>query len=144
MSGTRLAAVRTNIITSTAKIRAAIGALYIADKDAVAAQAISKRRRRKLRFVREAISEPIVAPACTAGASSPPDPPNPTENMPVTTGAKSQVRLRAPLLVDSAWSVAGIPPPGWSPPRIFLTNQAVRSNPMMGPSPMRDLKFENV
>ena len=112
IKGTRLAAVRSIIITSTAKMRAAIGALNIAAKDAVAAQAINNLRRRKLRFVREAISDPIVAPAWTAGASKPPEPPNPTERILVTTGAKSHVRFRAPRLVDSAWSVAGIPPPG--------------------------------
>ena len=100
------------MITSTANRSAAIGALNMAAKEAVAAQAMSNLRRWKFFFVREAISEPIVAPACTAGASRPPDPPNPTDKMLVTTGAKSQVRFKAPRLVERACKVAGIPPPG--------------------------------
>ena len=37
----------------------------------------------------EATSDPNAAPACIAGASSPPEPPNPTDNTLVTTGQTS-------------------------------------------------------
>ena len=48
------------MITSTAKIIAAMGALNMAASDAAAAHAISNLLRLKFRFVREAISEPMV------------------------------------------------------------------------------------
>ena len=81
---------------------AATGALNIDEREAAAAQAMRSLRRLKFRLVRDAISEPIVEPDCTAGASNPPEPPNPTERILVTTGAKSHVLFRAPFLVESA------------------------------------------
>ncbi len=111
------------MMTSTAKIIAAIGALNIAASDAAAAQAMRSLLLLKLRLVREAISDPMVELDWTAGASNPPEPPNPTLRMLVTIGAKSQVLLRAPFLVDRACRVAGIPPPGWSPPSTLFTNK---------------------
>tara|TARA_B110000444_G_scaffold259191_1_gene302157 strand:- start:1993 stop:2454 length:462 start_codon:yes stop_codon:yes gene_type:complete len=102
INGTKLAAVKSIIMTSTAKIMAAIGALKMAAREAAEAHPIKSRRLRKFLFVWFAISEPIVAPACTAGASNPPEPPKPTDKTLVTTGANSQVRFNTPLRVESA------------------------------------------
>ena len=132
--GTNDEAVRSIMMTSTAKTMAATGALNMAAKDPAAAQPINKRRRRKCRRVCEATSEPMAAPACTAGASKPPEPPNPTDKMLVTTGANIQVRFMRPRLVEMACNVEGMPGPGWSLWRSLRTTVAVATNPKMGPN----------
>ena len=104
------------MMTSTANTMAATGALNIAAKEPEAAQPMSNRRRRKCRRVWDATSEPMAAPACMAGASNPPEPPNPTESTLVSTGANIHVRFMRPLRVEMACKVEGMPGPGWSPP----------------------------
>ena len=61
-----------------------------------------------------------------AGASNPPDPPKPTDNTLVNTGANIHVRFMRPRRVEMAWSVEGIPGPGWSPPKTPQTKIGFR------------------
>ena len=131
--GTRLDAVKSIMMTSTANTMAATGALNMAAKEPAAAQPMRSSRRRKCLRVWEATSEPMAAPACIAGASSPPDPPNPTESTLVTTGANIHVRFMRPRRVEMACRVDGIPGPGCSPPKTRCTTYPVAANPRMGP-----------
>ena len=50
----------------------------------------------------EATSEPMAAPACTAGASNPPDPPKPTDSTLVNTGAIIHFLFIRPRFVEIA------------------------------------------
>ena len=131
--GTKLDAVRSIMMTSTANTMAATGALNMAAREPAAAQPMSSKRRRKCLRVWEATSDPNAAPACIAGASSPPEPPNPTDNTLVTTGANIHVRFMRPRRVEMACKVEGMPGPGWSPFNSRRTTWAVATNPKMGP-----------
>ena len=131
--GTRLDAVRSIMMTSTANTMAATGALNIAANEPAAAQPINKSLRRKCFLVWDATSDPTAAPACIAGASNPPEPPNPTDKMLVTTGANIHVRFMRPRLVEIACNVDGMPGPGCSPLSNFRTTQCVAHSPKMGP-----------
>ena len=111
-SGTRLDAVRSSIITSTAKIIAATGALNKAASEAEAAQPMSNMRRLNVRLVCRPISDPTAAADCNEGPSNPPDPPSPTESELVIKGANIQVRLILPCRCDSACKMLGTPGPG--------------------------------
>ena len=66
-SGTKLAAVKSIMITSTAKIIAATGALNSAAKEAEAAQPIKSILRLNARFVCRPISDPMAAADCSEG-----------------------------------------------------------------------------
>ena len=89
-SGTSEEAVRSIMMTSTAKMMAATGALKSAASEADAAQPINSKRRLNVRLVCLPISEPMAAADCSEGPSKPPDPPNPTESELVIKGRTSR------------------------------------------------------
>ena len=101
-SGTNEEAVRSIMMTSTAKMMAATGALKRAANEADAAQPINSSRRLKVRFVCLPISEPMAAADCNEGPSKPPDPPSPTDRELVINGANIHVRLMRPWRWDKA------------------------------------------
>ena len=142
-SGTSEEAVRSIMMTSTAKMMAATGALKSAASDADAAQPINSKRRLNVRLVCLPISEPMAAADCSEGPSKPPDPPNPTESELVINGANIQVRLMRPWRWDKACKMLGTPGPGCSPRSQFRTTHRVANRPIKGPIPSHQLHADH-
>jgi hypothetical protein len=94
--GIRLAADHSPRITSTVKIRPAMGALKMDPMAPAAPQPTRTTRWRSLRVRKRAMLDPMAAPLITTGASGPADPPLPMVRQLETSREKLERRRSRP------------------------------------------------
>ena len=136
-------AVRSIMMTSTAKMMAATGALKSAASDAERRTADQQQAPVERAFGLPSYFGTDGCGRLQRRSFQTTRPPNPTESELVINEANIQVRLMRPWRWDKACKMLGTPGPGCSPRSQFRTTHRVANRPIKGPIPSHQLHADH-